>query len=193
MLNSKHIFEEASILNRCRKSEARAQKLLFEHFAPKMLGICVLYVKDRSEAEHIMVGGMVKVLSKIDQYTAAGSLEGWIRRIMVNECLMYLKKNKVVFMEVHLENRGDIVDVSFFDTYDAEVLMLMIRSLPIGYRTVFNLYAIDGYSHAEIAKTLNIEINTSKSQLSRARALLQKKLSVLTNNQAPRTKNHEII
>ena len=96
-------------------------------------------------------------------------------------------------MEVHLENRGDIVDVSFSDTYDAEVLMLMIRSLPIGYRTVFNLYAIDGYSHAEIAKTLNIEINTSISQLSRARALLQKKLSVLTNNQAPRTKNHEII
>ena len=96
-------------------------------------------------------------------------------------------------MEVHLENRGDIVDVSFSDTYDAEVLMLMIRSLPIGYRTVFNLYAIDGYSHAEIAKTLNIEINTSKSQLSRARALLQKKLSVLTNNLAPRTKNHEII
>jgi len=142
-----------------------------------MLSVCHRYIRDRIEAEETMINGFCKVFEKLEQFKASGPFEAWLRKIMVNESLMYLRKNKPLFLEVQIED----VQIPDNDTHDqhlhADDLMKMIQQLPMGYRTVFNLYAIEGYSHKEIAKILQINENTSKSQLSRARKLLQFYLS----------------
>lgn len=147
-----------------------------------MLAVCIRYVKDRMEAEHVMVGGMVKVFKNIGQFQEQGSFEGWIRRIMVNESLMYLRKNKNMALssdidEVKEEPNYDALS----DSLNADELLKIIEGLPVGYRTVFNLYAIEGYKHDEIAEMLGISTGTSKSQLNRARKLLQKQLVEIEN------------
>jgi len=168
---------EEKLLSDCRKGKAQAQKEMYERFAPKMLGVCFRYIHDREEAEHVMIGGMVKVFEKLDQYHGDGSLEGWIRRVMVNESLMYIRKNKNMSLEVEVEKAEAEPDYNTLDSsLEAADLMALIAELPVGYRTVFNLYAIEGYNHKEIAETLGINENTSKSQLSRARKFLQARL-----------------
>lgn len=174
---NKSITEEELIAN-CRKGKASAQRGLYDRLAPKMLGVCLRYIKDREEAEHVMIGSIVKVFEKLEQFKGDGSFEGWVRRIIVNDCLMYIRKNRNMSLEVDIDsvvehpNFGAIDDV-----LQVEDLMKLIKELPVGYGTVFNLYAIEGYSHAEIAKMLDINENTSKSQLSRARKWLQKRLA----------------
>jgi len=169
---------ETELLTACRKGQSKAQKELYSLFAPKMLGVCFRYIHDRTEAEHVMIGGMVKVFEKIDQYSGEGIFEGWVRRIMVNESLMYLRKHKSMSLEVEVDEAQTLPDFDALGSMlEAEDLLNMIAKLPIGYRTVFNLYAIEGYNHKEIAATLGINENTSKSQLSRARKLLQTQLS----------------
>lgn len=139
-----------------------------------MLGVCYRYVHDDFEAEEIMVEGFVKVFERIDQFKLEGSFEGWIRRIMVNEALMYLRSKKRMGWEVGYDDVLYEPSPQQFNTdLEVEDLLSIIEKLPTGYRTVFNLYAIEGYSHDEIAKTLGITESTSKSQLHRARALLQ--------------------
>lgn len=168
--------EEALLLD-CRKGKPKAQKELYTILAPKMLGVCTRYIYDRAEAEHVMIGGMVKMFEKVSQYTGEGNFEGWVRRIMVNESLMYLRKNKNMSLEVEVNEA--IMEPNYDslnNQLEAEDLLKLITELPVGYRTVFNLYAIEGYSHKEIAETLNINENTSKSQLSRARKFLQTQL-----------------
>jgi RNA polymerase sigma-70 factor (ECF subfamily) len=168
---------EEELIEGCRHNKARAQKALFDKYSGKMLGVVMRYIKDRDESEEVMITSFMKVFDKIDQFKSEGSFEGWIRRIMVNESLMYLRKNKHMYLEVDLEkvdrepNYGQLSD-----HLEAEDLLRMVQELPMGYRTVFNMYAIEGFSHAEIAEQLGINVNTSKSQLSRARALLQKQL-----------------
>lgn len=180
MLRINKSNSEENLLRDCRKGKSSAQQSFYERFAPKMLGVCIRYIHDREEAEHVMIGGMVKVFDKLDQYSGEGSLEGWVRRIMVNESLMYIRKNKNMSLEV------DVQQAEFEPNYqtlesslEAADLLSMIAELPVGYRTVFNLYAIEGYNHKEIAETLGINVNTSKSQLSRARKLLQANLAAL--------------
>lgn len=129
------------------------------------------------EAEDVLVTAFTKILDRIDQFKGAGSFEGWIRRIVVNEALTYLRRNRSMYIETELEaadRQPDYQNLS--DHLEAEDLINMIQELPSGYRIVFNLYAIDGYSHKEISAQLNISENTSKSQLSRARVYLQKLL-----------------
>ena len=168
-----------TLLRDCRKGKASAQRELYEMFASKMLGVCVRYITERAEAEHIMIGGMVKMFEKLEHYQRKGSLEGWVRKIMVNECLMYIRKLRVMALEVELVEKDLTLDFAVLDsTLETQDLLEMIATLPIGYRTVFNLYAIEGFSHKEIAIMLDINENTSKSQLSRARKLLQQKLSL---------------
>lgn len=177
MLRIHKSTSEEALLKDCRKKKSAAQEEMYQRFAPKMLGVCVRYIYDREEAEHVMIGGMVKVFEKLEQYQGEGSLEGWIRRIMVNESLMYIRKNKNMSLEVEVEKAEFEPDYySLESNLEAEDLMSLIGELPIGYRTVFNLYAIEGYSHKEIADTLSINENTSKSQLSRARKFLQSRL-----------------
>jgi RNA polymerase sigma-70 factor (ECF subfamily) len=172
--------KEEKIIRGCKLGKSDAQEALYRRFAPMMLGVCKRYLADAMEAEHVMVGGMVKVYSHIDRYSGEGSFEGWIRKIMVNECLMYLRKNKSLALATDID---DLHDEPSYDAtsadIDAAVLMHLIQQLPDGYRAVFNLYAIEGYKHEEIATELGISVGTSKSQLNRARKLLQSKLSTL--------------
>lgn len=129
------------------------------------------------EAEDVMVAAFTKIFERIDQFKHEGSFEGWIRRIMVNESLTYLRKHKSMYVETDIEAADREPDYSKLETQlETEDLLKLIGELPAGYRIVFNLYAIDGYSHKEIADQLGISENTSKSQLSRARTYLQKRL-----------------
>jgi RNA polymerase sigma-70 factor (ECF subfamily) len=165
------------LIDGCRRQDRHAQRFLFEHYSGRMLGLCNRYVKDRMDAEDVMVVAFTKVFDRISQYKGEGSFEGWIRRIMVNESLTYLRKNKSMYLETDIEAAEREPDYDKLDSeLEAEDLRKMIADLPTGYRIVFNLYAIDGFSHQEIADQLGVSENTSKSQLSRARALLQKRL-----------------
>lgn len=166
---------EAQLITALQRADSRAQKALFERYSSKMLTICVRYVSNRYEAEEILMDGFMRVFEKVGQYKSEGSFEGWIRRIMVNESLMYLRRNKQWKAEIALEDALPEADTSFADQdLMAEDLLNLLEQLPTGYKTVFNLYAIEGYTHAEIAESLGITESTSKSQLHRARALLQR-------------------
>ena len=168
---------EAELIKGCIKRDRTAQKHLYEAFSSKMYALCCRYVKDSMEAEDVLVTAFTKILERIDQYKGEGSFEGWIRRVVVNEALTYLRRHRSMYIETELkavDREPDYQQIS--DHLEAEDLLNMIQELPSGYRIVFNLYAIDGYSHREIAEQLNISENTSKSQLSRARIFLQKLL-----------------
>ncbi len=142
-----------------------------------MLGLCRRYVRGLPEAEDVMINGFMKVFSKIDLFEGKGSFEGWMKRIMINEALGYIRKNRAMYLETDIEAADKEPDFDKLSTeLEARDLLNMINELPGGYRTIFNLYAIEGYSHKEIGELMNISENTSKSQLSRARMHLQKKL-----------------
>lgn len=179
-LNLQKTIAEDQLVEGCRKGNARSQKALFDRFSPKMLGVVIRYIKDRDEAEEIMIASFMKVFEKIDSFKGEGSFEGWIRRIMVNESLMYLRKHKSMYLEVDIEKADMEPNYELADqNLTTEDLLRLVQQLPVGYRSVFNMYAIEGYSHAEIAETLSISVNTSKSQLSRARTMLQNKVLAL--------------
>jgi RNA polymerase sigma factor (sigma-70 family) len=170
--------KEDELIKGCLRRDANAQRELYDTFSSKMYSICYRYVKDSMEAEDILVTSFMKVFDKISQFKSEGSFEGWIRRIVVNEALTYLRRNRSMYLETELEQADLEPDYNMLsDHLEAEDLLNMIKELPTGYRIVFNLYAIDGYSHKEIADQLGISENTSKSQLSRARTYLQKMLA----------------
>ncbi|HEV7378511.1 MAG TPA: RNA polymerase sigma factor [Dyadobacter sp.] len=167
--------QEAQLVKALRKQDPKAQRQLYEKYSSRMLGLCFRYACDEMIAEDIMIEGFMRVFSKIDQFSEEGSFEGWIRRIMVNEALGYIRKQKRMMEDSLSDEADNIPDYTLADeNLNAEELLSLISGLPVGYRTVFNLYAIEGYSHAEIAEMLGISESTSKSQLHRARALLQK-------------------
>ncbi len=142
-----------------------------------MFSVCRRYVMQLQEAEDILVCGFTKVFQKLDQFKGQGSFEGWVRRIMVNEALTFIRRNKSMYLEVEIEKASLEPDLQkLSDQLEVEDLEKMIDRLPMGYKTVFNLYAIEGFSHREIAEKLGISENTSKSQLSRARVHLQRLL-----------------
>lgn len=163
------------------RGDSKAQSMLYERYSPKMMAICMRYMGDIMEAEDVMIEGFMRIFDKINQFNFKGSFEGWMRRIMVNEALMRLRGKKVIKVELE-EVRQESSEASVESNLNAEELLKLVNELPVGYRTVFNLYAIEGYSHAEIAEQLEISEGTSKSQLSRARALLQAKLKVVDND-----------
>jgi RNA polymerase sigma factor (sigma-70 family) len=168
---------DKELIEGCKKHDRHAQRFLYEHFSGKMYALCCRYVKDKMEAEDVLVTSFTKIFERIDQFKGDGSFEGWIRRIIVNESLSYLRKNKSMYLETDIEAAEREPDyASLENQLEADDLLKMISELPAGYRIVFNMYAIDGYSHKEIADQLGISENTSKSQLSRARVALQKVL-----------------
>ena len=190
MLRINKSLTEEELLEGCRKGKASAQRGLYDRLAPKMLGVCFRYIKDREEAEHVMIGGLVKVFDKLDQFKGDGSFEGWVRRIVVNDCLMYIRINRNMTLQSDIEDVNDDPNLKVMEEQlDAKDLIKLIEELPVGYRTVFNLYAIEGYNHAEIAKQLEISENTSKSQLSRARKWLQNRLAELEKETENRITN----
>lgn len=170
-------LHEESLILACREGDRGAQNSLFKKFGGKMLAICKRYLKDQMEAEDVLMEGFLKVFLKIREFKNEGSLEGWIRRIMVNECLMSLRKRKITYP---MEEEALLVPepAAVLEQMTSLEIQEHILRLPDGLRTVFNLYAIEGYSHAEIAEQLGISEGTSKSQLSRARVLLQQKIKV---------------
>ncbi len=169
--------KEDELINGCKARNRDAQRSLYDQYSSKMYALCYRYVKDSMEAEDVLVTAFTKIFERIDQFKGEGSFEGWIRRVIVNEALTYLRRNRSMYLETDLEaaeREPDYQNIN--DHLEAEELMQMIQELPSGYRIVFNMYAIDGYSHKEIADQLGISENTSKSQLSRARTYLQKML-----------------
>lgn len=177
MLQIKRSKTEERLIDACRKGDRKAQYELYEKYAPLMYSICRRYVMRLQEAEDILVCGFTKVFQKLHQFKGEGSFEGWVRRIMVNEALTFIRRNKSMYLEVEIETASREPDLNkLSDQLEVEDLEKMIDRLPMGYKTVFNLYAIEGFSHKEIAQKLGISENTSKSQLSRARAHLQKLL-----------------
>lgn len=165
---------ETQLIAALRRGESRAHKVAYERFAGRMLAVCMRYCANRDDAEEVMLDGFMRVFEKINQFREDGSFEGWIRRVMVTESLMFLRKNKQWRQEIPIDEVSVEPDYVWADTAIHEnELLRMVNQLPDGYRTVFNLYAIEGYSHAEISALLGISEGTSKSQLSRARSILQ--------------------
>jgi RNA polymerase sigma factor (sigma-70 family) len=169
-------MSDEQLVNGCKAEDAFYQKCLYERFQAKMLGICIRYMKNRTEAQDVLQDGFIQVFRKLSTYKGKGSLEGWIRKIMVNTALQTLRKNQKLAYQESIDVLEEQIGNQEFilDTLAANDILRFINELPIGYRTVFNLYAIEGYSHAEIAEELNISVNTSFSQFSRAKSLLKK-------------------
>lgn len=164
-----------TLIKECVKQKPKAQRELYELFAPKMMAVCMRYVKSTAEAEDILQEGFMKVFLKIKKFKDTGSLEAWVRKIMVNTAIDFIRKEKHYLHQLEIKEeilpgqREEIVS-----SLEAEQLLEIIQQLPDGYRWVFNLYAIEGYSHAEIAEQLQISESTSRSQYTRARALLRR-------------------
>jgi RNA polymerase sigma-70 factor (ECF subfamily) len=165
------------IVKGCRKRHSKAQTELFNRFSGRYLGICRRYVGSVDEAEDIMINGFMKIFEKIHQFKGEGSFEAWMTRIMVNESLTFIRRNKSMSVNVSIENVNKEPDYSAAESnLDSEQILALVDELPIGYRTVFNLYVMEGYSHKEIGALLNISEGASKSQLSRAKVQLKGKI-----------------
>ncbi len=178
MFLSKTFTKESDIVKRCLRGDRKAQRELYEAYAGKFLSLCLRYVKNSVVAEDVMIEGFMKIFEKLPQYEGKGSLEGWMRRIMVTQSLLYLRNNKNLLMEVNLDGQENSPTMGVADQdINCQDLFQLIAELPVGFRTVFNLYVIEGYSHREIQDLLGISESTSKSQLSRARAALKNRRS----------------
>ena len=163
------------MLTGCVKNNAAAQEALYNRFSPRMLGVCYRFAKNREDAEDMLQEGFIKVFTQIHQYRNEGALEGWIRRIVVHTCINILKKNKKFTDSVDIIHATSvhIKEDMIPSIMQAKQVVECIRTLPLGYKTVLNLYAIEGYSHKEIADMLDIEESTSRSQYTRAKAMLE--------------------
>lgn len=168
---------ETDLITACKKQNAKAQRMLYNKYSSSMLGLCRRYVRGELESEDVMINGFMKVFSNIGSYEGKGSFEGWMKRLMINEALGYLRKNRSMYLETDIHKIEKEPNLEKLESdLETKDLLKMISELPSGYRTIFNLYAIEGYSHKEIGELLGINENTSKSQLSRARTHLQRKL-----------------
>lgn len=167
---------EKVLIKRALKGNQQAQKMIFESHAPKMLGVCRQYIADLQFAEDVMINGFAKVFQHLSTYRFEGSFEGWIRRIMIREAINFLRKKQFVVFDEEVVDHQSSVEPSVEYNLEVDHIQLLVDSLPEGYKMVFILYAVEGYKHQEIAEILDISENTSKSQLFKARKLLQKKL-----------------
>lgn len=178
-------MDDNRLVNECLRNNPAAQRQLYERFAPSMLGICYRYTKSVADAEDVLQEGFVKAFKNLVQYKGAGELGGWLRRIMVTTAINYLKKNSrynVVYGEEHLHAVPGH-EPAF--SLGAKELADLVRQLPAGYQLVFNLYAVEGYSHAEIGALLGIGESTSRSQYARARGLLIQWIEHRDNERKP--------
>jgi len=181
---------EEAILQGCLKNEAAAQRELYNRYSPKMLAVCYRFAHNREDAEDMLQEGFIKVFSQMHTFLNKGAFEGWIRRIIVHTCINNLKKNKRFNESLDIVHAHGIQvrEESVPSIVQAKQIVECIRLLPIGYRTVLNLYAIEGYSHKEIADMLDIEESTSRSQYTRAKQMLEDILVKKKILQKPREK-----
>jgi len=172
--------EENEIIRLAIENNRSAQQKIYVKFSSKMLSVCRQYIKDVHQAEDIMITAFMKVFTNLKNFQHNGSFEGWIRRIMVNECISHIRvQKKIVFIEE--ENYFEESFNNIESQFSVEDIQFLIDSLPDGYRMIFNLYAIEGYKHQEIASMLEISEGTSKSQLSHARKILKEQIVKLKN------------
>ncbi|MBS1661651.1 MAG: sigma-70 family RNA polymerase sigma factor [Bacteroidetes bacterium] len=171
---------ERELIEGCLKKDSRCQRRLFDLFAGKMMSVCRRYARDEKEAEDMLQESFVRIFSFINQYRSEGSLEGWLRKIVVNCCLNIIRKRKPSFSEIDEEQpNAPSIAPQALSTLDEDQLLKLIAALPDGYRLVFNLYVLEGYDHNEIGEMLNITAGTSRSQLSKARGLLKTQIENL--------------
>jgi len=186
-INKSASLEE--VVRECRKRHPKAQTELFNRFSGRFTGICRRYVGTVDQAEDIMISGFMKIFEKIHQFKGEGSFEAWMTRIMVNDSLTYIRRNKSMSVNISIESAVKEPDYALAETrFDTDQLLCMIDELPIGYRTVFNLYVMEGCSHKEIAELLKISEGASKSQLSRAKVQLKGK--ILSMEEKMKRQNH---
>ena len=169
---------EEAIIKGCIKNQAAAQRELYIQYSPKMLAVCYRYAHNREDAEDMLQEGFIKVFTQLARFEHRGSFEGWIRKIMVHTCINILKKNKKFNESVDLIHAHSVAlkEDNIPALVQVKQIVECIRLLPTGYRTVLNLFAIEGYSHREIAQLLDIEESTSRSQFTRAKAMLEEML-----------------
>jgi RNA polymerase sigma factor (sigma-70 family) len=176
------MYTENEIIDGCIKKNRNMQKILYDKYASKFYVICLRYVYDKAEADDILQDGFLKIFTNIGQFSREHSLEGWMRRVIVNTAITHYKKNQKHYFQKELEDINE-TDIENFNVLDAEFtqdeLLQTIQRLAEGYKMIFNLYAIEGYKHKEIAEMLNIDEATSKSQFHRARKIIQEKLTKL--------------
>jgi RNA polymerase sigma-70 factor (ECF subfamily) len=169
LLNTKNLIED------CRRGNRKAEKELFEQFKIPMMGVCLRYLKNQQDAEEVLIEGFFNVFKSLDRliYENEIAFFAWIKRIMINQSLMFLRKNKEVRILSINEDLDHEMDISPIDELSTRDVLRIIQMIPIGYRTVFNLYEVEGYKHHEIAEMLGITVGTSKSQLFKAKKLLK--------------------
>lgn len=172
-------MDEQSLIAGCIKGNQIAQKTLFESFSPKFFALCLRYMKSTDDAEDVLQEGMVKIFTKLPEYSGTGSFEGWMRRIIVNTCLDQIRKNQKLKFDVSIDKEEYKLSMNahILENMSANELIEEIKKMPPGYRVVFNMFAIEGYSHQEIAEKLGVKESTSKSQYLRARAYLKERIS----------------
>jgi len=166
-------------VDQCKKGDPKAQKQLYDMYAPLFMSMAMRYMKNVESAEDVMVMGFFKIFDNINKFKGEGSFEGWMKRIVVNEALMQIRKKNNLYMTLELSDVDKADEASVINDMAYEDLLALLDELPPGYRTIFNMYVIEGYKHREIAELLKISINTSKSQLilakKRMRELIKKK------------------
>ncbi|GAB5538542.1 MAG: RNA polymerase sigma factor [Salibacteraceae bacterium] len=165
---------DQELIEQCLSGSQRAQRALFDKFSRKMMAVCMRYVADRERAEDVLQDGFVKVFLNLKKFRGQGSFEGWIRRTMVNTSLDYLRKKKIDEIDADISEAEYLAGTNekVVGKMRVEELMKLIEEMPTGYRTVFNMYAIEGYSHKEIAEELQVTESTSKTQFRKARTYL---------------------
>jgi|WetSurMetagenome_2_1015567.scaffolds.fasta_scaffold00015_41 RNA polymerase sigma factor (sigma-70 family) len=193
---SSQMMSDQQIIEGCAKHERKAQQLLYDKYSRFLLGVCLRYVSDKAEAEDILQDSFLKIFFNIKDYSGTGSFIGWLRKVAVNTAITHYHKNLKFRYHIEIEEFVSVETgaVSFEeDFYSSDELFRVLNELPAGYRMVFNLYAVDGYKHKEIAEMLGIDTNTSKSQYSRARAVLRSKLENLRSIKPNYTSGGEYI
>ncbi len=174
------MFNEEAVIRGCLRGSAQSQRALYEHFASKMFTVCLRYARTAADAPDILQEGFVKVFTKLDQFQFQGSFEGWVRRIMVNTALRTYQKQRFENETSGYETLPDApVDPDAIASLSERELLTLITRLPDGYRVVFNLVAVEGYSHAEAGAMLNIQESTSRSQLTKARRWLVEQVDLM--------------
>ncbi len=172
LLNTKDLIEKSKSGNR------KAQEQLYQRLSTPMMGVCFRYMRSKEDAEDVMLEGFYKVFKNLEKFTYQNdhAFFGWVKRIMVNEALMKLRKNKEIQVLAISEDLDKEIDISPISSLQTDDLLKLIRSIPVGYRTIFNLYEVEGYSHQEISEQLGVSVGTSKSQLFKAKKLLREML-----------------
>lgn len=185
MTETSEKYTEAELIDGCARGDRKAQQLLYERFAPLMYPICVRYL-GREDAKDMLQEGFLTVFDKIGTYKGEGSFEGWMRRIFVNASLMHIRRSDALRRTVEIdgpqEHTEAITDYGVLEQIGSREILNLVTELPAGLRSVFNLFVLDGYSHADVARLLGITEQSSRSQVSRARALLQEKIKKLYND-----------